>query len=163
MKHIALFETFNADKGVQYLITIPACQPDQHWDNPGNWTQYDPSITVTLDEKEASMIGTLDLFSFEMEEHILKAIERGSFGVDLDGVDVMGEEIEEECFGRNYLMRLASDATTLEEFADEVHENLYDFIRSWYRQNYAQDGDGVNYDALREIMFDLSQVSIKRI
>jgi hypothetical protein len=166
MKHLRLFEEFNASKKVQYRITIPGCVPDGNWDNPGHWSQYNPTITVTLENLPA-ISGLVDLFSLDLEEEAVKSIQQGSFEVDMDGItdEISGADA---CFGREYLMGLAFDST-LTEFADSVHENFYDFILSWYRQNYTRKEDsddyenGINDEALREIMFDQSRVKIERI
>lgn len=165
MKHIALFETFNTDKKIQYRITIPGCVPDGNWDNPGNWSQYSPTITVTL-ENFPAISGLANLFSLDLEEEAVKSIQQGSFEVDMDGITDWISDAD-SCFGRDYLMGLAFDST-LPEFADSVHENFYDFILSWYRENYTQTEDDddenvINAEALREIMFDMSRVKIERI
>ena len=173
MKYLQLFESFSSEP-IRYKVRIYGCVPDGGWDAPGYWPIYHNYVIITLPEDIQDMAGTTDLFSIDLTDAALKALIAGDFETEVDPEFIQQIPEAKDTFGRDYLIALAEGSSSLEEFGDELQEQLYDVVSDWYQREYGEDAEDeeedeeeeeededdydpdhrVNDAALREIMFD---------
>lgn len=131
----------------EYEIWVTAVEPDGNWDNPGHWPMHEPVINLSVNLEEEK----------DLEDLIIDKLKSGDFTIDLDGVDFF--DGLDRIFDRNNIISEAGSAKSLEEFIENLQDEVYYAILDWYRENYeleeydedAWNGDGINDDALSEL------------
>jgi hypothetical protein len=132
-------------------IWVTAVEPDNQWDNPGHWTMYKPTIKLSILLRKESRESDL----------ILDKLKSGDFTVALDGADFCAE-LANDVLAKDSIISKASESKDLDEFIEDLQEEVYYATLDWYRENYKLDeddegaedawnGDGINDDALSEI------------
>jgi hypothetical protein len=132
-------------------IWVTAVEPDGDWEAPGHWPMYTPTIKLSIVLIKES--GESDL--------ILDKLRSGDFTVDLDGADFC-DELANNVLDKDSIIYEASKAKNLDEFIENLQDEVYSATLDWYRENYELDeddedaedawnGDGINDDALSEI------------
>jgi hypothetical protein len=132
-------------------IWVTAVKPDNQWDNPGYWTMYKPTIKLSIVLRKESRESDL----------ILDKLKSGDFTINLNGVDFC-DELTNDVLAKDNIISEASESKDLDEFIEDLQDEVYDATLDWYRENYELDeddedaedawnGDGINDEALSEI------------
>jgi hypothetical protein len=132
-------------------IWVTAVKPDNQWDNPGYWTMYKPTIKLSIVLRKESVESDL----------ILDKLKSGDFTINLNGVDFC-DELANDVLAKDNIISEASESKDLDEFIEDLQDEVYDATLDWYRENYELDeddedaedawnGDGINDEALSEI------------
>lgn len=151
MRHIKLFENYKSSDEALFTplyelrIRVTSVEPDGNWDNPGHWGMYDNTIVTILTHKD--------------EKIALEKIASGEYLMD---GDIYCDELE-LVFSKSNVKLIADGSSTLDEFTENLQDEVYDATLDYYRENYTVEdddddddgevwgGDGINDDALREI------------
>ena len=135
-------------------IEIFGVTPDGNWDNPGYWGTHEHKLKVNVYNNDKS------------EESILGALKSGDFEIDFDAtncdIDKAGIFIKDKIANR------ADGCSTLTNFIKDLQDDVEEQNCDWYRENYELDpddedaedawnGDGINDEALNEIIWDLKR------
>ena len=130
-------------------IWVTAVEPDGNWDNPGHWSMYKPAIKLLI----------VPVLEGDEKELIMNKLRSGDFTVD--DLPNFCDELD-NIFDKDSITSEANRAGNLNEFIENLQEEVYDATLDWYRENYELDGDdednedvwngdGINDDALSEI------------
>ena len=153
MRHIKefgqLFEDHKAsDKAssaplYELRIRVTSVEPDGNWDNPGHWGMYKNEITVILPYKDGKI-----------------ALEKIASGEYITDIDAYCYELD-DVFSESNVKLISSRSLTLDEFTENLQDEVYDATLDYYRRNFGVDGedggaeiwggDGINDAALQEI------------
>lgn len=148
MKHVKLFESFTrGDDFITSLmhtatceIIITGCTP---WDsNVGHWYIHEHVVLVKF-------IGSsLEDPEFDENKEILAfgEIMKGNFEILIDEDHVSHITDVEGVFHRDNIMKIASeydgkDESDLDDFASDLHKELYDVVLDWFREQEKEEED----------------------
>lgn len=149
MKRIKLFESFTSEDpdfisplldSATCEIIITGCTP---WDsNVGHWYTHEHLIRIKF-------IGSsLENPGFDENKEILAfgEIMKGNFEILVDESQFRDIHSAEDVFDRDNIMKIASeydgkDESDLDDFASDLHRELYDVVLDWFREQEKKDED----------------------